>query len=168
MKKAFYVTKTKECRGKKKKKMFVSSSLRTPDPCFLFESPRPHLLLGDPQLPISLPRNWLSQFFLELFLHSSPVAYWAPTRLKYSSFSVISFCLFILFMGFSRQESQSDLPFPSPVDHLATQQLFRVAVWWSIQTLGGGIIQCRSGPESDNTEIKLGCYGSGHFWICPC
>ena len=38
-------------------------------------------------------------FFLELFLHWSPVAYWAPTDLGSSSFSVLSFCLFILFMG---------------------------------------------------------------------
>ena len=28
------------------------------------------------------------------------------------------FCLFILFMGFSRQEYWSGLPFPSPVDHI--------------------------------------------------
>ena len=41
-----------------------------------------------------------SLFFLELLLYSSPVAYWAPTDLGSSSFSVISFCLFILFMGF--------------------------------------------------------------------
>ena len=33
-------------------------------------------------------------FFLELFLHSSPVAYWAPTNLGSSSFSVISFLPF--------------------------------------------------------------------------
>ena len=44
-----------------------------------------------------------SSFFLKLFLHSSPVAYWAPTNLGSSSFSVLSFCLFILFMGFSRK-----------------------------------------------------------------
>ena len=31
-------------------------------------------------------------------------AHWAPTNLQSSSFSVISFCLFILFMVFSRQE----------------------------------------------------------------
>ena len=47
---------------------------------------------------------WLSLFILELFLHSSPVVYWAPTDLGSSSFSVLSFCLFILFMGFSSQE----------------------------------------------------------------
>ena len=51
-------------------------------------------------------------FFLELFLHWSPVAYWAPTNLGSSSFSVLSFCLFILLMEFSRQEYWSGLPFP--------------------------------------------------------
>ena len=54
-------------------------------------------------------------FFLELFLHSSSGASWAPTNLGSSSFSVIPFCLFILFMGFLRQEYWSGLPFPSPV-----------------------------------------------------
>ena len=46
----------------------------------------------------------VSSFFLELFLHSSPVACWTPTNLGSSSFSVISFCLFIPFVRFSRQE----------------------------------------------------------------
>ena len=51
----------------------------------------------------------ISSFFLELFLHWSGEighigAYWAPIGLGSSSFSVLSFCLFILFMGFSRQE----------------------------------------------------------------
>ena len=60
----------------------------------------------------------IPSFFLELFLHWSPVAYWAPTDLGSSFFSILSFCLFILFMGFSRQEYWSGLPFPSPVDHI--------------------------------------------------
>ena len=63
----------------------------------------------------------ISSLFLELFLHVSPVAYWAPTDLGSSSFSVLSFCLFILFMGFSRQEYWSGLPFPSPVDHILSE-----------------------------------------------
>ena len=42
--------------------------------------------------------------FVELFLHWSPVAYWSSTDLGSSSFSVLSFWLFILFMGFSGQE----------------------------------------------------------------
>ena len=45
-------------------------------------------------------------FFLELFLHWSPVAYWAPTSLGSSSFSILSFCLFILFMGFSGKNTE--------------------------------------------------------------
>ena len=60
----------------------------------------------------------IPSFFLELFLHRSPVAYWALTDLGSSSFSVLSFCLFMLFMGFSRQEYQSGLPVPSSVDHI--------------------------------------------------
>ena len=58
----------------------------------------------------------IPSFFLELCLYWSPVAYWAPTDLGSSSFSILSFCLFILFMGFSRQEYWSGLPFPSLVD----------------------------------------------------
>ena len=69
------------------------------------------------------PGTWITgccfpSFFLELFLHWSPVAYWAPNDLGSSSFSIQSFWLFILFMGFSRQEYWSGLPFPSPVDHI--------------------------------------------------
>ena len=63
----------------------------------------------------------IPSFFLELFLHWSPVAYWAPTHLESSSFSVLSFCLFILFMGFSGQEYWSVLPFPSLVDHILSE-----------------------------------------------
>ena len=37
------------------------------------------------------------------------------------SFSILSFCLFILFMGFSRQEYRSGLPFPSPWDHILSE-----------------------------------------------
>ena len=42
----------------------------------------------------------VSSFFLELFLYWSLVAYWAPTDLGSSSFSVLlSLCLIMLFMG---------------------------------------------------------------------
>ena len=77
--------------------------------------------------PVTSTTGWcfhfgsVSSFFLELFLHSSPAAYWAPTYLGGSSFSVLSFCLFILFMGFSRQEYWSGLPFPSPVDQVLSE-----------------------------------------------
>ena len=35
----------------------------------------------------------ISSYFVELLLHWSPVAYWTPTYLGSSSFSVLSFCL---------------------------------------------------------------------------
>ena len=73
---------------------------------------------------------WLSLFILsEVFLYSSPVAYWTPTYLGEGwgvqqngcSFSAVSFCLSILNMGFFRQECWSGLPFPSPVAHLLSE-----------------------------------------------
>ena len=73
-----------------------------------------------------------SSFFLELVLHWSLVAYWAPTDLGSSSFSVLSFCLFILFMGFSRQEYWSGLPFPSPVDHILSKLSTMICPFWVI------------------------------------
>ena len=62
-----------------------------------------------------------SSFFLELFLCSSPVAYSTRTDPGGSSFSFLSYCSFILFMGFSRQECWSRLPFPSPVNHVLSE-----------------------------------------------
>ena len=61
--------------------------------------------------------GFVSSFFLELFLHWSPVAYWASTDPGRTSFIV----LFTLFMGFSRQEYWSGLPFPSPVGHVLSE-----------------------------------------------
>ena len=63
----------------------------------------------------------VSSFFWGLFLHWPPAAYWAPTALGSSSFSVLPFCLFILFMGFSRQKYRNGLPFPPPVDHISSE-----------------------------------------------
>ena len=48
----------------------------------------------------------VSLFFLELFLHWSPIAYRAPTDLGSWSFSVLSFCFFILFKGFQGKNTK--------------------------------------------------------------
>ena len=81
--------------------------------------------------------NWVlfsfgstSSFFLELFFDLSPVARWAPSNLGSSSFSVISFCLFILFMGFSRQEYWSGLPLPSPVHYVFSELSTMTCLSW--------------------------------------
>ena len=74
---------------------------------------------------------WFHLFiFVELFLHSSLVAYRVLTHLGSSSFSVISFCLFILFMVFSRQEYWNGLPFPSPVDHILSELSAMTRLSW--------------------------------------
>ena len=72
----------------------------------------------------------ISSFFLELVLHFSPVAYWASTNLGNSSFSVISFCLFILLLRFSREEYWSGLPFPSPVGHVLSELSTMTCLSW--------------------------------------
>ena len=84
----------------------------------------------------------ISSFFLELFLHSFPVAYWAPTDLESSSFSVISFCLFILFMGFSRQEYWNSLPFPSPVDHILSEiSTMTCPIWVALHDMAHRLLE---------------------------
>ena len=72
----------------------------------------------------------IPSFFLELFLHWSPVAYWAPNDLGNSSFSVLSFCLFILFIWFSKQKCWSGLPFLSPVNHILSELSTRNRPYW--------------------------------------
>ena len=51
-------------------------------------------------------------------------------QLDSSSFNVLSFCLFMLFMGLSRQEHLSDLPFPSPVDHILSELSIMTRTFW--------------------------------------
>ena len=72
----------------------------------------------------------VTSFFLELLLHWSPVAYWAPSDLGSSSFRALSFCFFILFMGFSRQEYWSGLPYPSPMDHVWSELSTMIRPSW--------------------------------------
>ena len=84
----------------------------------------------------------ISSIFLELFLYSSPVAYWAPTNLGSSSFSVLSFCLFImsheikrcLFLGRKAMTSldsilkSRDITLPTKV-HLVKAMVFPVVMY---------------------------------------
>ena len=76
-----------------------------------------------------------TSFFLELLviaLQSSPGAYWTPTNLGGSSSGVISFCLFILFLGFSWQEHGSGLPFPDPVDRVLSELFAMTCLSWVV------------------------------------
>ena len=61
----------------------------------------------------------ISSFFLELFLHPSPVVYWAFKDLGGVHLSVSHlFAFSYMFIGFSRQKYWSGFPFPSAVDHV--------------------------------------------------
>ena len=81
----------------------------------------------------SLLFNTLSRFVFALVSRSnisSLMAYWTPTDLRASSFTVMSFCLFILFMGFSRQKCWCGLPFPSPVGHILSELSTMIHLSW--------------------------------------
>ena len=91
--------------------------------------------------------NWVlfrfgsvSSFFLELFLHSSLVAYWVPAYLGHSSFSVICFYLFILFMGFLRQGYWSGLPFLSPSNHILSELSTMTRPWVALHGMAHWVL----------------------------
>ena len=94
----------------------------------------------------------ISSFFLELSLYSSHVAYGAPTDMGSSSFSVISFCLSIVFLGFSRQEYWSGLPFFSPVDHVLSELSTMTHPFW-VALQGMAFSYCSWGSQGKNTEV---------------
>ena len=95
-----------------------------------------------PQLGCCFCFSSVSSLFLELFLHWSPVAYWAPTDLVSSSFSVLYFCFFILFMGFLRQDYWSGVPFHSPVDQVLSEfSTMTHLSWVSLHYMAHSFIQ---------------------------
>ena len=101
----------------------------------------------------------IPSFFLELFLHWSSVAYWAPTDLGSFSFSILSFCLFILFMGFSRQEYWSGLLFPSPVELLLELSTMTCPSWAALLGMAHSFI------ELDKAVIHVIRFVS-FLWLC--
>ena len=114
----------------------------------------------------------VSSFFLELFLHSSPVSYWAPTNPGSSFFNVISFYLFILFIGFSRQEYWSGLPFPSPAGYPCgsggKESTCNVGDMGSISGLGRSPEEGKGYPlqySGLGSSMSMGSQRVGHDWV---
>ena len=92
----------------------------------------------------SLLFNILSRFVFALVSRSnssSLMAYWTPTDLRASSFSVMSFCLFILFMVFSRQKCWCGLPFPSPIGHILSELSTMIHLSWEMTIRTHGFIE---------------------------
>ena len=104
----------------------------------VFSAPNPAAGHHQPMPPVTSKTRCcfcfgsISSLFLELFLHWSPAVYWALTHLGSSSFSVLSFCLFILFMGFSTQDLWSGLPFPSPADDVLSELSTMTRPSWAV------------------------------------
>ena len=73
-----------------------------------------------PQIKLNSQFSSCTSFFLSTAL----------TDLGSSSFNVLPFCLFILFLWFSRQEYWSGLPFPSPVDHILSELSTMTRPFW--------------------------------------
>ena len=106
----------------------------------------------------------IPSFFLELFLHWSPGACWAPTDLGSSSFSVLSFCLFILFMVFSRQEYWSGLPFPSPVDDILSELSTMTRLSWAaLHSIAHSFIELENAVVH---VIRFDCFLWLWFSVC--
>ena len=122
--------------------LLLSSVSFTPGCCFSFGS--------------------IPSFFLELFLYWSPVAYWAPTDLGSSSFSVLSFCLFILFMGFSGEEYWSGLLFPSPVDHILSDLSTMSHPFWVSKSKIGSWLCFRPWTPYWQIQIEIEETGENH------
>ena len=91
--------------------------------------------------------GWASSFLLELFPCFSQGAYWASTDLGSSFFSVLSFCLFILFTEFSKQEYWSGLPFPSPGNHVLSElSNMTHPSWVTLCSMAHSFIELGCGP----------------------
>ena len=74
--------------------------------------------------------GFISSFFLELFLCSSLVAFWEPTDLGSSTFSVMSSLPFHSSMGFPGQEYGNVLSFPFPVAYVLSDLSTMTCLPW--------------------------------------
>ena len=95
----------------------------------------------------SLHSFW-SSFSTDLQQHIGHLSTWGSF-----SFSILSFCLFILSMGFSRQEYCRGLPFPSPVDHILSDLSTMPRPSWVAQ--GHGLVslsQARLWSQCDQID----------------
>ena len=104
-----------------------------------------------------------TSFFFGLFLialRSSLVAYWTPSFLEVgggSFSSVIALCLFMLSVGFSRQEYWSGLSFPSPVDHILSElSTMTCPSWLALNSKAHSFIELCKPLFHDKTMIHEG------------
>ena len=101
-----------------------------------------------------------ASFFLGLLviaLSSSPVAYWTPFILWSTSSGVVSFYLFVLSMGFSRQEHWNRLPLSSPVDHILSEHFTMTCPSWvALHGVAHSFIDLYKPLHNDKAVIQEG------------
>ena len=83
-----------------------------------------------------------------------------------SAFNVLSFCLFIRFIRFSRQAYWSGLLFPSPVDHILSELSTKTHLFWvALQGMAHSFIELdRLWSMSSDWLISCDC---GFHYVCP-
>ena len=121
-----------------------------------------HTLLSPPDTFTTRHRFYFgsaSSFFLQLFLHSFPVVYWTPTNLGDSSFSVISFCLFVQFSRSSQQVHWGGLPFPPPVDCTLSLSTMTCSSWVAWYDMVHSFIESHKFLHHDKAMIHEGMGG---------
>ena len=110
-----------------------------------------------------------ASFFLELLviaLCSSLLAYYIPSNLGGLSSSVISFHLFILFIGFSQQEYWSGLPFLPPVVHVLSElSTMTCSSWEALQGMAHNVIELHKPICHDKAVIHEGVSTFYLVWI---
>ena len=110
---------------------------------------------------------WLCLFILSgvisPLISSSILSIYRPGE---SSFSVLSFCLFILFMGLSRQEYWSGLPVPSPVGHVLSKlSTMTHPSWVTLQGIGHSFIELDKAVSM--LSVWLVFCDCGFHFVCP-
>ena len=106
----------------------------------------------------------ISSFFLELFLHSSPVAYYPPTNLRSSSFMsyhfAFSYCsIYNIYIKYIFSESESCSVVSNICDPLD------YTVLWILQarTLEWGAFPFLRGSSQPRDQTQVSCIAGGFF-----
>ena len=106
----------------------------------------------------------ISSFFLELFLHSSPVAYYPPTNLRSSSFMsyhfAFSYCsiynIYIKYIFSEVKVAQSCLTLCNPMDYTVHGILQARILEWVVLPFSRGSSQPRN-------QARVSCIASRFF-----
>ena len=101
--------------------------------------------------------GFVSSFFLELLLHSSAAAYWVPSDLGSSSFSVLSFLPFHTVHVVLKARILKWFSFPSPVDNVISEpSIMTCPSWVALHSMAHSFIELDRAVEWANlTQMTI-------------